>query len=82
MSYCADYSVGQYDDWRLPNKDELNQLYEHQSAIGGFKGFTDFYYWSSTEYEVNVAWSQNFGYGNPSNNIKYDTDIVRAVLAF
>ena len=79
MSYCADYTVGQYDDWYLPSKDELNQLYQQQTAIGGFEGD---YYWSSTVQEPGSAWKQNFSSGNQGGGNKDYTDYVRAVRAF
>ena len=79
MSYCADYTVGQYDDWYLPSKDELNQLYQQQTAIGGFEGD---YYWSSTEYDNGNAWSQSFFIGYQSGYGKYFPISVRAVRAF
>ena len=79
MSYCADYTVGQYDDWHLPSKDELNKLYENKTAIGGF---TDDYYWSSKEFDSNNAWSQFFYYGNQYRLSKDITNYVRAVRAF
>ncbi|MFN8258943.1 MAG: hypothetical protein U0W24_24860 [Bacteroidales bacterium] len=34
-----------YNDWRLPTRDELDQLYKHREIIGGF---TYQMYWSST----------------------------------
>ena len=79
MSYCADYTVGQYDDWYLPSKDELNQLYQQQTAIGGFEGD---YYWSSTEYNNGNAWFQFFTNGSQSGYGKSNPCYVRAVRAF
>ena len=47
---CSDYSITingfTYDDWFLPSKDELSQLYINQILLGGFN--VD-YYWSSSE---------------------------------
>ena len=79
MSYCADYTVGQYDDWYLPSKDELNQLYVNRAAIGGFEGDD---YWSSTEDDASSAWFQNFSSGVQSSFVKSNTHYVRAVRAF
>jgi len=79
MSYCADYTVGQYDDWYLPSKDELNQLYQQQTAIGGFEGD---YYWSSTEYNNGNAWFQFFTNGSQSGYGKSNPCYVRAVRVF
>ena len=47
---CSDYSITingfTYDDWFLPSKDELSQLYINRILLGGFN--VD-YYWSSSE---------------------------------
>jgi hypothetical protein len=45
------------NDWRLPNKDELNKLFQHKDRIGGFNGN---WYWSSTVDENGDAWMQAF----------------------
>ena len=65
--------------WRLPNKDELNLLYQNKYKIGGF---ATLYYWSSTEYDGYNAWRQFFNFGRQdfySKNFKFN---VRAVRAF
>lgn len=46
MSACNGLSYGGYDDWYLPNKEELNAMYQKKSSIGGFSNAE---YWSSTE---------------------------------
>ncbi len=48
---CADLSFGGYDDWFLPSKDELIQMYSQRSNIGGFSSALDAtaLYWSSSE---------------------------------
>jgi hypothetical protein len=78
-SIARDYNGGGYTDWFLPSKDELNQLYEHQTAIGGF---TNYYYWSSTEIDASTAWFQAFSYGGQFGATKGSTSSVRAVRAF
>ena len=78
-SIARDYNGGGYTDWFLPSKDELNQLYVNSAAIGGF---TDYWYWSSTDFEVDNAWEQGFYSGNQTINNKYDANYVRAVRAF
>ena len=67
--------------WRLPTKTELNILYKSRKEIGGF---TNIYYWSSSEYDLNDTWIQNFNYGNQHYSSKYyynmnNTYSVRAV---
>lgn len=57
LSACNGLSYGGYDDWYLPNKEELNAMYQKKSSIGGFSST---YYWSSTEYSSICAWYQGF----------------------
>ncbi|MEI7983705.1 MAG: DUF1566 domain-containing protein, partial [Bacteroidota bacterium] len=76
---CNDLVLNGYDDWFLPSKDELNQMYLQKAAIGGFAN--DFY-WSSSEYMATTTWGQNFNYGNQNNLNKGSTLYVRAVRAF
>jgi len=78
---CNDLTVGVYNDWFLPSKDELDKLYINKVAIGGFAGG---YYWSSSELSVSFAWAQLFYNGLQDGIPKYltDTGRVRAVRAF
>ena len=76
---CRELVNNGYSDWYLPTKDELNKLYNAKSAVGGF---SDYDYWSSTEYIANNAWNQNFNNGYQYFNYKSDTLCVRAVRAF
>lgn len=79
---CAEYSFMGKNDWYLPSKDELNLLYVnlHKKGLGDF---TNNNYWSSTEYNIDLAWRQLFANGNQNyyskSSLKY---IVRAVRAF
>jgi hypothetical protein len=77
---CNDLSLNGYDDWFLPSKDELNQMYAQRTAIGGF---TSNYYWSSSELNAFYAWDQYFDLGSqPYFKSKSNTLYVRAVRAF
>jgi hypothetical protein len=90
------YSGGGYDDWFLPSKDELNEMYTNKATINttaSANGGSDFatsstsYYWSSTEISYmegddEDAWVQNFYDGVQYGTYKYNTDGVRAVRAF
>ena len=78
---CGDLVLGNYSDWYLPSKDELNQLYINRDAIGGFaNGYS---YWSSTENGSSGAWVQYFDFVvNQGNNFKNGRLSVRAVRAF
>jgi len=84
---CHDLTVGGYNDWFLPSKDELDKLYTNKVAIGGFA--ESFLYWSSSEPDampqsdaIYYAWSQNFGDGNQGKNFKSNASRVRAVRSF
>jgi len=84
---CADLTLGGYDDWFLPSKDELNLMFEKigngpDAPLGNIGGFAGYYYWSSTDGGSNGAWSQHFSSGNQINVIKGATFNVRAVRAF
>jgi hypothetical protein len=74
---CANLVVGDYDDWYLPSKDELQKLYllyMKYAAVGQSGGFNPSgyyqYYWSSSEAPANdfgfvLAWYQYFD-NNPA----------------
>jgi len=74
-----DYSHNTLDDWFLPSKYELNQMYIQRTAIGGFS--TDAYR-SSSELGEYDAWSRVFACEVQNLNCKYFTGYVRPVRAF
>ena len=81
---CAAYSltIGDqtYDDWFLPNSQQLHQLYVNRMAVGGF---ADYIYWSSSESNPSFAWTQYFGDGSQySGYLKRSYGRVRVVRAF
>ena len=76
---CGDLVLGGYSDWFLPSQNQLNQLCINKDAIGGFAGLS---YWSSTEYDANVALRQDFGAEVQFTNNKSQSYYVRAVRAF
>ncbi len=71
---------GGQEDWFLPSRDELNQMYLQRDAIGGFEGG---YYWSSSQSATKNAWAQGFSDGaQESVNKNSNSFRVRAVRAF
>lgn len=73
------YTGGGFNDWYLPSKDELNELYINRVAIGGFASA---WYWSSSEYDNNYAWNEYFSGGFQDYGVKAAAGYVRAVRAF
>jgi len=79
---CDDLENSGYDDWFLPSKDELNQIYQNLK-LNGFGGISPELYWSSTEYSNFLVSFQDFNLGNQSDfGSKFGLYRVRAVRAF
>jgi hypothetical protein len=89
------YAGGSKSDWYLPTTAELNQLCKWARGVawtsdatvcaGGTLtngGFAGSYYWSSSEYDANLAWSQWFRSGPQFNDNKNFTWYVRPIRAF
>ena len=76
---CNELVLNGYDDWYLPSKDELNQMYLNKSSIGSFAlGF----YFSSSEYNADYAWRQELINGTQNYDFKSNNCYVRAIRAF
>ncbi|MCL2804469.1 MAG: DUF1566 domain-containing protein [Treponema sp.] len=80
---CDNYSIADFNDWFLPSRDELNQLYLRRTDFG-LLPFS--YYWSSSQYAVTLAWAQFFDDGSlgltQGGFAKDNFSNVRAVRAF
>ena len=72
----------EFSDWRLPTKRELNLMYVvYNNGNGAF--LNPNYYWSSTEYDYNLAWAHGLlGGGYQLNADKDNATNVRAVRTF
>ena len=95
---CDNYSITQdtilYDDWFLPSKAELSQLYLNRVIIGGFNttmSYTNLpFYWTSAEYTTgsgvgqgsNVIEICNFSDGTFGTINKYTPSLVRPIRYF
>lgn len=101
ISTCESLVYGGYADWVVPTKEELNSMYVNRTEIGGFRtkgtevinhyDFTyTYWYWSSTEYDTNKAWMQNWTNGyqtmcgkgiatEKTYAYQYDHHIVRCI---
>ncbi|MDR1868725.1 MAG: DUF1566 domain-containing protein, partial [Treponema sp.] len=82
---CNDYSNNSKTDWFLPSKDELNELYVNRDYVGNLIGDNK-WYWSSSQYDSEYPWVQNFTDGQNGTQfnkfVKYSPTPVRAVRAF
>ena len=78
---CQNLRLNGFNDWYLPNKEEMNKLYLNQAVVGGFASGD---YWSSSENDNKSAWSQSFSNGNKKKYYSFNgtTMNVRAGRAF
>jgi len=62
--------------WRLPTKEELDEIYNNKDLIGNFVNTN---YWSSTEYNFDYAWMQVFTHKSIAITLKKGHINARAV---
>ena len=91
---CVNYRGGGKDDWFLPSKDELNELYKVRDIVGitpsdffHFEYSEDFQaldcFWSSSQGEREKnAWIQSFKCGSQETIYILHCIYVRAIRAF
>ena len=76
---CLTYQGGNYGDWYLPSKYELNLLYLQKSIIGWVSGN----YWSSNDYAPRDAYYLDFSSGLFVGMTKnYQGNSVRPIRSF
>jgi hypothetical protein len=63
-------------DWRLPTKEELDEMYNNKDLIGNFVNTN---YWSSTEYNSNYVWMEVFTHRSIAITLKEGHINARAV---
>ncbi len=80
MALCKNYRGGSYNNWRMPNKGELNLMHKNlfKANLGGF---TPEIYWSSELFGI-LPWQQNFSNGVQIGNAKDNQFRVRPVRSF
>jgi hypothetical protein len=80
--YAAKLDTHGYTDWRVPNKAELNVLFNNRAAIGGFNltgSSPAGWYWSASQGLKWDAWDQRFSDGYQNGNLKVSHSTVRCV---
>lgn len=70
-----DYVV--VNDWFLPSKDEMKAMYDNLKVFG-VGGFSNSYYWTSSEYNSTSIWRINFTSGSMSR-VQKDLDLAHKV---
>jgi hypothetical protein len=78
---CAALDTGDYRDWFLPSRDELDLMYKNLQAKG-LGGFSNDWYWSSSEDFRSHAYFQSFSDGTQGGGYKLNPSSVRAVREF
>lgn len=90
-AFCKSLSIGGFDDWYLPSRDELHMLWRNLGPRrkntpdlfreDAAEAFVADWYWSSTEFasDVGYAWVLDFDDGYQSNGSKNYYNAVRAV---
>lgn len=72
-AYCEALTIYGYADWRMPNIEELEMMYQNRYSIGGFVESSDYniYYHSSTPYSSTIHYQLYWNSGGRT----YDYDI-------
>lgn len=78
---CANLTLNTYSDWFLPSEDELNAIYTNL-YLKGFGGFSNVFYWSSSECDAYNSWGQYFLDGIQHDAIRDGDYYVRCVRSF
>ncbi len=79
---CVELKLNGYNDWFLPSKDELHELVKQHEKIGGFKEWSDYYHWSSSEMNDRLAWSERYDSPHQDFDFKSEFRAFRPVRNF
>ncbi|MGB3751426.1 MAG: DUF1566 domain-containing protein, partial [Arcobacteraceae bacterium] len=78
LTYCKTLNLAGFNDWRLPSKDELKNLYSQNHSL---QNITSDWYWSSTSNEkiTERAWAIYLNNGDGFSDHKNTANYVRCV---
>jgi hypothetical protein len=77
--FCENYSNNGLNDWFLPSRDELAQLYTERLLVGNLSSLA---FWSSTQTIISDAWRHNFVNNWVGGWLKTDEYRVLPIRAF
>ena len=77
---CSEYRGGGFSDWRLPSRNEIEEIYYTLQSTGIVK-FESCYYWSGTENTGirSLAWSFDFNTGRAYNS--HNKETLKRIIA-
>jgi hypothetical protein len=78
---CFQVDINGFSDWFMPSRDELDMMYQNLHLFG-VGGFSNTYYWSSSQVWTDTAWFISFNHGQQGFHAKNCTYRVRAIRAF
>lgn len=78
---CAQYALNGYNDWFLPSKNELNELFKCVKQFN-LEGFSNLEHWSSSKIDEKAVWAQSFKDGSQTEHPHDHKKSVRAVRYF
>ncbi len=76
---CSDLDLNGYQDWFLPSFKEAQELYAKRALLGGF---SNGFYWTSTEYDADNAYQMSFSTAALGPASKNNNNAVRPIRAF
>ena len=82
---ALDAEINGFSDWYLPSKDELVEMYNTIGSggqEGNVGGFSDVFYWSSSEFVSWDSWGIDFSNGSDPTGFKSNTWRVRVIRSF
>jgi hypothetical protein len=83
--FIVDFKGNTFEDWFLPSKTELRLTYlrlHRLQILKKIKKLGGGWHWSSSEYDKNDAWAQDFGSDNEHELTKSYSYSVRCVRTF
>lgn len=78
---CYNLVLSGFSDWYLPSLSELGLMYTNLKALN-LGGFTNTYYWSSSQYSSTYGYLQSFSVNSYAVGSKSSAYRVRAIRSF